>query len=154
MASADSTDDGALRIPLTRGLFTIIDPADLQIISSRSWQACIRRDGKTWYAVSDGVRMHRLLLGAKEDDIVDHRDGNGWNNRRTNLRTGTFSLNCVNRQTTPGDYLRGVSRKGCLYQARIKVAGKMKSLGCFQTELEAHEAYLHKAREMYGDWVP
>lgn len=89
-------------IPLTRGKFTIIDADDLPIVEGRSWQAHERRDGKGWYAVSDGTRMHRLLMNAPSNQIVDHRDGDGLNNRRGNLRIGTVcvALNATNLALT------------------------------------------------------
>ena len=143
------------KIELTHGLFAEIDDADIHLISGRSWHARKRRDGKTHYAVSTaGVRMHRLLLGVTDGRIVDHKDGNGLNNRRDNLRAGTQSKNCVNRITTPGKNLRGTRPKKGKWQAYIKYQGRQRSLGYFETEKAAHEAYLAEARRLHGDWMP
>lgn len=141
------------QIPLTRGLFAIIDDEDYELIASRKWQAHIRRDGKGYYAVSSGVRMHRLIAG-NESEIVDHIDGNGLNNQRKNIRQGTQSQNCVNRKSTPGIYERGARPKKNKWQAYIKYQGKQRSLGYFNTEAEAHEAYLREAIKLHGDWMP
>lgn len=141
-------------VQLTRGQRAVIEAADWPLIANRSWQASRRRDGKGWYAVSDGVKMHRLLMGAKAGDIVDHIDGDGLNNCRSNLRIGTQSGNCVNRKQTPGPHLRGARPKKGLWQAYIKFSGKQRSLGYYATEREAHEAYLVEARRIHGDWMP
>ncbi len=142
-------------INLTRGLIARIDEHDYPKIAGMAWQAHARRDGKGYYAVSsDGVRMHRLLLDASDSDIVDHRDGDGLNNTRRNLRKGTQSQNCVNRRTTPGGYMRGARPKKGKWQAYIKFQGKQRSLGYFNTEQEAHAAYLEEARKLHGDWMP
>ena len=146
---------GIATIPLTLGQVTIVDEADLPLVERHTWQARPRRDGKGFYAVnSGGTRLHRLLLGVWDDRIVDHIDGDGLNNRRNNLRAGTQSQNCVNRRTTPGKYLRGARPKKGKWQAYIKLAGRQRSLGYFDTQEEAHAAYLAEAVQLHGDWMP
>jgi len=98
--------------------------------------------------------MHRLLVGAWGQEIVDHIDGDGLNNTRANLRIGTQSQNCVNRRTTPGIHLRGARPKKGKWQAYIKYQGKQVSLGYYGTEQEAHEAYLSAAKSLHGNWMP
>ena len=141
-------------ISLTMGVVTVVDEADLPLVSGRSWQAHRRSDGDGWYAVSDGVRMHRLLLNATDGEVVDHIDGDGLNNRRANLRVGTQSMNCVNRKRTPGAYLRGARPKKRKWQSYIKFRGRQRSLGYFDTEEEAHMAYVAEAKRLHGDWMP
>lgn len=147
--------DGTVRVPLTMGLVTVVDRADWPLIAPHSWHARKRRDGKGFYAVNgSGVRMHRLLVGAWGSEIVDHIDGDGLNNRRSNIRKGTQSQNCVNRQTTPGAYLRGARPKKGKWQAYIKYQGRQRSLGYHPTEEAAHAAYVAEARRLHGDWMP
>ena len=141
-------------IPLTRGQSAIIDLADSPVVSGRSWQAQFRSDGKGFCAVSDGLRMSRLLTNPSKDQIVDHINGDGLDNRRANLRLGSQSQNCVNRKTTPGPYLRGARPKKNKWQAYIKYRGHQKSLGYFRTEREAHVAYLDAGRKLHGNWMP
>ena len=143
-----------VRIPLTRGQFAIIDAEDAPLVAGRKWQAHPRRDGKGFYAAnSEGVKLHRFLLCAKQGQIVDHRNGDGLDNRRGNIRIGSQSGNCVNRQQTPGVYLRGARPKKGKWQAYIKFQGKQRSLGYFDTEREAHDAYVSEARRLHGDWM-
>lgn len=144
-----------ITIPLTLGQVALIDDADLTLVEHHSWHARPRRDGRGYYAVNaSGIRMHRLLLGVWDKRIVDHRDGNGLDNRRPNLRVGSQSLNCVNRKTTPGKHLRGVDPRNRQWRARIKVGGKMRLIGTFATEREAHEAFLSESHRLHGDWQP
>lgn len=156
MSEWQPIETATVSIPLTKGQVAVIDAADLSLVAHQSWHAVARRDGKGWYAAnSSGRRMHRVLVGAwNGSKIVDHRDGDGLNNRRANLRVGTQALNCVNRKSTPGDHLRGARPKKGRWQAYIKQAGKQISLGYFATETEAHNAYLTEARKRYGDWMP
>jgi len=142
-------------ITLTRGQVTVVDMVDLPLIAGTSWQAHPGSDRKGYYAASPGgIRMHRLIMAVTGEVIVDHRDGDGLNNRRSNLRVGTQSQNCVNRLVTPGQYLRGARPKNGLWQAYIKFKGKQRSLGCFHSEREAHDAYVVEARILHGDWMP
>lgn len=143
------------KIELTLGLFAEVDESDFPALSHQSWHATQRRDGKGFYAKnSEGKRMHRVLMGVEDHLVVDHRDGDGLNNRRANLRVGTQSQNCVNRLTTPGSNLRGARPKKGSWQGYIKYQGRQRSLGYFKTEKEAHAAYLAAAARLHGDWMP
>lgn len=147
--------DQVVVVPLTRGQTTVVDEGDVHIVAAYTWQAHPRRDRQGFYAVSsNGVRMHRLLLGVNDSRIVDHIDGDGLNNRRSNLRAGTQSQNCVNRKRTPGKHMRGARPKAGKWQGYIKYQGKQRSLGYFDTEAEAHVAYVEESRRLHGDWMP
>jgi len=84
-------------IELTRGKFALIDEADLEKVSIGSW--CASPSGKTWFAmhsmsVGGRVRpqtMHRLIMDAPTDMDVHHINGNGLDNRRSNLQLCTRS---------------------------------------------------------------
>lgn len=144
-----------VHIELTRGKFAIVDAADYPLVAGRKWHARARRDGRGFYAAdSRGRKMHRVLMTPEPWQIVDHRNGDGLDNRRKNIRIGTQSGNCVNRRRTPGQYLRGARPKKARWQAYIKFAGKQRSLGYFATEAEAHAAYVAEATRLHGDWMP
>lgn len=95
-------------IPLTRGLFALVDDEDFPLVSNLKWhlQPISRKLGG-YYAIngrggskpsSNGrIRMHRLILGAKPSQLVDHINGDGLDNRRCNLRIATTSENNANR---------------------------------------------------------
>lgn len=86
-----------------------------------------------------------LYYGDLPINSIDHIDGNKSNNRIDNLRDVTNQQNHWNRTTAKGYYLHKSVNKFC---ATITINKKNKHLGCFNTEQDAHNAYL-KAKETY-----
>lgn len=155
------TDSGALLVPLTQGKFAVIDASDRELVESRSWSA--RRKGNAWYAQSsawsDGRRtieeMHILLLGRIQGLVIDHIDGDGLNNRRSNLRHVTHQENLRNqhahRDNSSG--YKGVHAhpSSGLWAARIKFDGQSVHLGYFRDAAEAAAVYDAAARDQFGE---
>ncbi len=88
--------------------------------------------------------VHRLVAQAflekySEDLQVDHIDGCRINNKLENLRMVTPQQNHFNRTKAKGYSWNKTSKKWIAY---IKVNGKTKNLGCFDTESEARDSYL------------
>ena len=146
-------------ISLTRGLTTIVDIEDYALVCPYSWRAFKCPNANTIWAIatikdSTGVwktvYMHRLILGLTDPGIeCDHKDGNGLNNRRGNLRPATRPQNARNKPKNRGTYTskyKGVSRRGNQWFASIKSQGITRSLAC-QSELEAARTYNNLARE-------
>jgi hypothetical protein len=79
-----------------------IDRKDLDLINKHNWW--IVEYPKVKYAVTKikGYRipMHRMILGLKKGDgkITDHKDGNGLNNKRSNIKVVTHTVNMRNKQ--------------------------------------------------------
>lgn len=150
-------------IPLTKGKVAIVDEADYDFLVTSHWRAMSGYG--TYYALSwrDGREhlMHRLILNAESNLYVDHRDGNGLNNQRANLRAATNSQNLQNsklrKDNTSG--FKGVSaqtlrgKKTGRWSARIKFNGRLTSLGMFSDAVEAAIAYDNKARELFGEFA-
>lgn len=94
-----------MQVPLSQGLVAVIDDSDAPIVEPHRW--CARRTDKKIYAVStQGGRttyMHRLVMGEPKAE-VDHVDGDGLNNRRSNLRTATRQQNAVNSGPRAGKF--------------------------------------------------
>jgi len=99
--------------------------------------------------------LHRLIwiyhYGDIEDGLeIDHIDGNRSNNHVDNLRNVSRQENCFNRTTSKGYCFDKTYGK---FKAYIKIDGKGKHLGHFDTEIEAEKAYLdaknkyHQIRE-------
>ncbi len=142
-------------IPLTQGLVTVVDDEDYGFLMQWRWYAA--KSGQTYYAVRHMiggtrrlVRMHRLIVDPSCDLEVDHFDGNGLNNQRSNLRIVTRRQNNqnVHRKTSsryPGVCWNGYSGQ---WKAQIQVDGKNKHVGYFSTELEAFEAYQRALRDI------
>lgn len=157
--------DGTHTIPLTRGYVAIIDSADLPLVANRKWSARpSRSDQYTAYAVTylystrRPIYMHRVLLRVEGvHNHVDHIDGNGLNNRRSNLRVASRSQNLCNRPK-PSSNTSGF--KGVWYYkarnrwlAEIRHNGVKHRLGYFTDRIEAAKAYDRAARELHGEFA-
>jgi hypothetical protein len=81
---------------------------------------------------------------------IDHINGIKNDNRITNLRNVTNRENCQNYTIHRNGKLVGATYKKAKnkWQSQIQINGKAKHLGLYNTEQEAHEAYLLKAREL------
>lgn len=118
-------------------------------------------NGKGYRSVTiNGViyLLHRLVWIYHYGDIpsgyeIDHKDRNPSNCRIENLRLATSSQNNVNKATQNKLGLKGVKANGTKFQARIRVNGKRVTIGSFDTAEKAHQAYMQKAKEIYGDFV-
>jgi hypothetical protein len=145
-------------ICLRKGKFAIVDGDDYERLSKFNWRA--RRFDNVWYAIR-WVRkseksnktiawMHRAVMDAPEGLLVDHRNHNGLNNRKENLRIATFSQNMQNRRKIripcSSKYKGVMYRKGKerrkKWRASIKAQGRFIELGMYATEIEAVENYL------------
>jgi len=151
--------EGAKLIPLTQGKFAIVDAADYDWLNQYKWHVIKYKNTSYARTQKNGksIRMHRLITGAPSHLLVDHRDSNGLNNRRSNLRPCTHQENVYNRRPRPGSTSRykGVYRKKTSkkYVANIRNNGKILFLGRFDDEIEAAIAYDIKAMELFGEFA-
>lgn len=141
---------------LTKGYVTLVDPADMALLASRSWGA--RIDGQTVYAKgslhSKTVLLHRLILAT--DKLVDHRNGDGLDNRRQNLREANDSQNTAHRlRQMPGSSgVVGVHKRGQRYYATMNDGSRHVHLGSFSTLDEAVRVRDAGMRAKYGEFYP
>lgn len=157
--------EGAVWIALTRGKFALVDAQDAERVQAINWW-CIppSATSKSWYAMAEPrkgfvITMHRFVMDAPADKQVDHRNMDGLDNRRSNLRLATQQQNICNtglpRHNTSG--YKGVTRKrtggGKVWKAQIGVAGGMTHLGSFHTSHEAARAYDIAARQHFGEFA-
>jgi len=100
--------------------------------------------------------MHRLLLDSLPGTFVDHADGDGLNNRRSNIRVATSSQNMANRVHDRRNKLgiRGVHRAKGKFKACIQKDGQTIHLGSFATAEEAAAAYKGAARVLWKEFSP
>jgi hypothetical protein len=147
-------------IPLSSGKYAQVDDADFAYLSRWKWS--FSRNTSTDYASrnSEGhsVLMHRFILRAKKGQLVDHRDGDGLNNRRANLRLCTRSQNGMNRRMRSDNRtgFKGVRFKAdrrLKWIAYIKIHGKERRLGSFTSPELAAEAYDKAAEELFGTFA-
>lgn len=102
--------------------------------------------------------MERMLNRPLERrELVDHKDGNGLNCARGNLRMATTSQNTMNSRmpiTNTSGYKGVTWHKGeKKWVAQIKINGKLIQMGYFNTPELAHEAYCRKADELFGEFA-
>src|SRR6185369_4370410 len=91
-------------IQLTQGKVALVDDEDYEGLSAFTWHAYCNQNGG-WYARSSSLSrknggkhlwMHRLILNCPNGKQVDHKDGDGLNNQRYNLREATQAQNMYN----------------------------------------------------------
>jgi hypothetical protein len=107
------------------------------------------------------LRAHRVAwamhFGTEPPKMLDHINGNGMDNRISNLRAATPAQNqsnrCVRRDSSIG--LKGVvlHRSTGKYRARLWIDGKFRSLGLHDTPEAAHAAYLAEAKREHGEYA-
>jgi AP2 domain/HNH endonuclease len=147
-------------ITLTKGFVALVDDGDYERINAVKWYALVHR--RTVYATrkpKEGhFMMHRVIMGITDPKIhVDHRDFNGLNNTRANLRVCTNQENHYGmrkmRRAGTSKY-KGVSwfaRDGN-WMSHIKRNQKSIHLGYFATEEEAARRYDDFAWLIFGEF--
>lgn len=149
-------------IPLTKGYEAAIEVADLSLVEGHNWTADVklRSDGsvRTVYAYRKvagvTVRLHCVLLPGSSG--VDHKDGDGLNCRRKNLRHATTSQNGFNqkKRVTNRSGVKGVHwcRRERRWLAKIIAGGRPRFLGQFRCKTAAALAYAKASRELHGEF--
>jgi phage-related protein len=141
----------------------LVDDADLPLVAHLKWYP--RKSRNTTYAVHDQrkqglkpawLRMHRVIAAAKLGEEVDHKDFNGLNNQRENLRVCTRSQNGKHLRVRRFNHNKHSRFKGvtwhsnCGWVAMISCDGLVERLGSFRSEKEAAVAYDHAALRLHG----
>jgi hypothetical protein len=158
-----------VEIQLSGDRVAIVDWDDYHLVKGHRWYAKSSRG--TFYVYmtkydsstqrSRSVWMHKLLL--PNAPRVDHKNGNGLDNRRSNLRPCTHAQNMANRrkQVKTRSKFKGVTRASGTssspdwnkWRARININKKSVFLGYYDTELEAALAYNKAAVEHFGEFA-
>ena len=153
-------------IPLTRGYVALVDDADFALVSAYKWRVATP-SGHTAYAISgntkdnNAILMHRLILGILNDPSVfaDHRNGDGLNNQRSNLRKATKQQNQMHQRVQPkptkSSIYKGVSwcKRTKRWRAHIECLGVRYDLGRHGSEGDAARAYNTAAVRLHGEFA-
>lgn len=146
-------------IQLTQGYSTLVDDEDYEKIIPYRWYACINRNN-VYAGKGSGhktMKMHRLIMNITDKNIfIDHRDGNGLNNQKSNLRTCNRSQNSANKKkisliNRTSKYL-GVGKRGNSWGAFLR-KGNQRFQITSKTEIEAAKAYNEMAQLHHGEFA-
>ena len=106
-------------IKLTQGKVAIIDDEDFERLNQFKW--CVKFDWRNWYArrmirvngKQTTLYMHRAIVNAPKCVQVDHRNGNGLDNCKENLRLCTHQQNQSNQRNAHKDNKFGIKGVNC-----------------------------------------
>ena len=152
------------QISISRGMTATVDDSDFNSVKDYEWYAVPGYN--TWYAMRwEGIRpqrkhvfLHRFLMGVSDSHVlIDHKNGNGLDCTRGNMRTCTRMQNTCNsvKQKSSAAGYRGVYRdkNENFYSAQIEVNGNKIRLGYFKTKEDAARAYNDAAIKHHGEFA-
>lgn len=149
-------------IQLTNGRVAYIDDEDYDLVMKHKWFAV--KCTNTYYAYTHikkngkdtTLKMHRLIMGFTNPKIlVDHRDRNGLNNQKHNMRESNSTQNNANRVSRGTSKYLGVcwKKQDSMWQVRVTYNKVIHYVGIFKDEIEAAKAYDKKALEIHGEFA-
>ena len=150
------------KIPLYQGKFALIDDDDFERVN-RFKLVAVRFGTSGWYVYCEAkgkrIFLHRLALGLPQARFprVDHKDRNGLNNQKSNLRFCTGSQNKANQTKNKNNKsgFKGVSwsARDKNWKAYIGFQYKTIALGLFENKIDAAIAYDEAAKKYFGEFA-
>lgn len=154
--------DGMGYVTLTKGFTAIIDVKDIKHAINKNWYAKVA--GNTVYAKTtayiNGKRadlsLHREIMSAPEGLEVDHKNGDGLDNRRSNLRLVTHQQNMhnmrINKNNKSGHKGIFFCNRENKWIAKIKVNSKTINLGYFSNIDDAITVRINAVSKYHGEF--
>jgi hypothetical protein len=159
------------KIKLSRGMYALISDEDYDFVSQ--WKWCLKPGRNTFYAQrsigyydkegkrrTKTVTLHKAILQATDSEVhIDHRDGNGLNNQRFNLRTATRTQNKVNSnrartsKSPKRSIYRGVGVRDKLFRVAFRYRGKIVYYRSFTSEHDAGRKYNELATKYFKEFA-
>lgn len=119
-------------------------------IDSRGYVVANSRDGS-----NSTIKLHRLIMDTKPNDIIDHKDWDKTNNTRDNLRVATKSQNNINvklkSNNTTGYPGITINQSGN-YIVRISYDGKRHYIGTYKAFHDAIIARRNAEIKYHAEW--
>ena len=156
-------------IPLTRDHHATVDAVDVDLADVLWWAQPVLHTVYAYRKTSlvngkqKTVLLHRVILERMldrdllTDEHVDHKDGNGLNNTRDNLRLATREQNMANsrKRSDNTSGFKGVCwyEQSGKWRAYIMVGGKKMHLGYFTSKEAAYAAYCTAAEKYHGEFA-
>jgi len=150
----------AVCVLISQGYTALVDADDYPRVREHRWHAS--RIHRTVYASSviknKNTYLHRFILDVTDQHAeIDHRDGDGLNNTRCNLRLARHSQNLANQRLSVANTsgYKGVVwlKVGRKWRAQTKHRGKFIDIGQFSTAVEAAHAYDAFMSNLHGDFA-
>ena len=146
------------KISIGRGLFALVDDRDFPLVSRFKWCAHKGKHHDSYYAQTT-LRMHAFILGVDHRNkafLTDHKNGNGLDNRRKNIRKATHTQNAQNRKQLSSNTsgFKGVDWTPHMHKwrARITNKGKRTTLGFFVNKKDAAKARIRAEKKYFKDF--
>ena len=148
-------------IKLTQNKVALVDDSDFEWLNKLTWCAAKRKH--TYYAYTTNLKgkrgstiaMHRLIMETPIGKRVDHKDHNGLNCQRNNMRNCTNRENQMNKTPHGSSKYLGVSfcKINNNYHAQIRINGNNTHIGYYKNEIDAALAYNEKAKIHHGEFA-
>lgn len=152
-------------IILTQGQIALVDDEDYEWLMQWKWH--IIRGRRKIYAVrktkdKKSIFMHRAVFERHGIEIpegmeIDHRNGDGLDNEKNNLRVASRQQNQMNKNgnKNSSSKYKGVSwnTRNKRWHSSIKIKGEKTYLGCLKDEKEAALAYNKAAIIHFGEFA-
>jgi hypothetical protein len=144
-------------IKAVSGQTILVDDADYDTLSAHRWYVHLAH--KVYYATADvnrhRISIHQMIMNAPKGVDVDHINGNGLDNRRSNLRLATRGQNIANSRMYSNNTTgyRGVIAYGGGWRAQLKCQQRLFTSPNFKTKEEAALFRDELVRVMLGDTV-
>jgi hypothetical protein len=138
-----------------------VSPEDGHYLASQSWNAHKSSRGGWAVTGTHAEKLHRKIMGsAAQGKMIDHRNGNPFDNRRVNLRTCGPIGNAMNqrrRRNKKHSRYKGVTwiaqAVAKPWRAQIQANNEHIHLGCFASEHDAAAAYDAAAARLHGEFA-
>lgn len=159
-------DKGCIEVALIHNKTAYVDQIDSDLLEFH-WKLRLNRGDICYVAIHNYygddrvIKIHRIILARMLNrellptEMVDHKNSNGLDNRRENLRPANAVENMRNQRKSKSSKspYKGITKTGNKWRARIGLDNRRIELGLFDTPEAAYAAYCLTARNLYGEFA-